>query len=164
MSREIISLPYFWSGKFPARRSISRHPGCRDSHFFQAWSEPDFLHINLIPVVKIIAKKIFFEKMHFLTYFLDFHFLRGLFIGIYVFLSTSFKLETSNFGSAHLLWIHYNWYFKFLDFLFFCWVMALFKILCTTIHSKFYLSDLNSDHTVPARTFKILLSIPHQII
>ena len=121
------------------------------------------MHINLIPVVKI-AKKIFFEKMHFLTYFLDFHFLRGLFIGIYVFLSTSFKLETSNFGSAHLLWIHYNWYFKFLDFLFFCWVMALFKILCTTIHSKFPLSDLNSEHIVQAHGCQPLLNLSKKIL
>ena len=43
--------------------------------------------------------------MHFLTYFLDFHFLRGLFIGI----CAPFKLEPSNFGSAHLLWIYYKW-------------------------------------------------------
>ena len=79
-------------------------------------------------------------------------------------LTTSYKLEPSNFDSAHLLWIYYNWYFKSLDFFFICWVMALFKILCTTIHSKFPLSDLNSDHIVQARTFKILLSLPHLII
>ena len=74
--------------------------------------------------------------MHFLTYFLDFHFLRGLLIGIYVFLSTSFKLETSNFGSAHLLWIHYNWYFKFLDFYFFAelWPFLKFRQLQSTVN------------------------------
>ena len=95
--------------------------------------------------------------MHFFIYFLDFHFLSSLFIGICVFLSTPFKLEPSNFGSAHLLWIYYKWYFNF----FYCWVMALFKILCTTIHSKFPLSvsDLNSDHIVQARIFIFWLKI-----
>ena len=97
--------------------------------------------------------------MYSLTYFLDFHFLRGLFIGICLFQTVPFKLEPSNFGSAHLLWIYYKWYFKFLDFLFYCWVMALFKILCTTIHSKFPLSDLNSDHIVQARIFIFWLKI-----
>ena len=46
--------------------------------------------------------------MYFFTYFLDFHFLRGLFIGICLFLNAAFKLEPSNFGSPHFLWIYYK--------------------------------------------------------
>ena len=51
--------------------------------------------------------------MHFLTKFFYFHFLKGLFIGICIFLSTLFNIESSNFVSAHLLWIYNKWYLNF---------------------------------------------------
>ena len=89
--------------------------------------------------------------MHFLTYFLDFHFLRGLFIGI----CASFKLEPSNFGSAHLLWIYYKWYLNFFLLLSY----GPFSNFAHYNHSKFSLSDLNTDHIVQARTFRFWLKI-----
>ena len=110
-----------------------------------------FFAYKLDSSCKNSKKNIFWKNAFFDTYFLDFHFLRGLFIGI----CAPFKLEPSNLGSAHLLWIYYKWYLNFFLLLSY----GPFSNFAHYNHSKFSLSDLNTDHIVQARTFRFWLKI-----